>query len=113
MTFKRITCDPKEMNGQPCIRGMRLTVPRVLRLLANYPNWDEMLKDYPDLDEKDIKEALVYAATCLNGELLDLEQDSPKLAMELLIAAKSPFTPYSRQNLEAVAQQVLRETDRE
>jgi hypothetical protein len=44
---------------------------------------------------------------------LDLEEDSPELAAELLKAAKSPFTPYSRQDLEAVAQQVLREKNRE
>lgn len=44
---------------------------------------------------------------------LDLEEDSPELAAELLKAAKGPFTPYSRQDLEAVAQQVLREKNRE
>lgn len=50
------------------------------------------------------------AADALN---LDLEKDSPELAAELLKAAKGPFTPYSRQDLEAVAEQVLRETTRE
>ena len=60
MTFKRITCDPKKMNGQPCIRGMRITVRRVLEALANYPNREEMLKDYPDLEPEDIREALEF-----------------------------------------------------
>ncbi len=44
---------------------------------------------------------------------LDLEQDSPELAAELLKAAKGPFTPYSRRDLEKIAEQVLRETSRE
>ncbi len=44
---------------------------------------------------------------------LDLEEDSPELAAELLKAAKSPFTTYSRQDLEAVAEQVLREKKRD
>lgn len=44
---------------------------------------------------------------------LDLEQDSPELAAELLKAAKGPFTPYSRRDLETIAEQVLRETGRE
>lgn len=44
---------------------------------------------------------------------LDLENDSPELAAELLKAAKGPFTPYSRRDLENVAEQVLRETTRE
>ena len=60
MTFKHITCDPKKMNGQPCIRGMRITVRRVLEALANYPNREEMLKDYPDLEPEDIREALEF-----------------------------------------------------
>lgn len=72
MTFKRITCDPRKMNGQPCIRGMRLTVRRVLTALATYPSREEMLKDYPDLEEEDIKEALAYAAACLDGEFQEL-----------------------------------------
>lgn len=44
---------------------------------------------------------------------LDLEKDSPELAAELLKAAQGPFSPYSRQDLEGVADQVLRETTRE
>ncbi|MBA4150121.1 MAG: DUF433 domain-containing protein [Verrucomicrobia bacterium] len=72
MTFKRITCDPKKMNGQPCIRGMRITVRRVLEALANCPSREEMLKDYPDLEEEDIREALEYAAASLDGEFQEL-----------------------------------------
>lgn len=70
--FDRITCDPKKMNGQPCIRGLRITVRRVLEALAAYPNREELLKDYPDLEAADMKQALAYAAACLNGEFQEL-----------------------------------------
>lgn len=70
--FNRITCDPKKMNGQPCIRGLRITVQRVLEALATYQNREELLKDYPDLEEADIKQALAYAAACLSGEIQEL-----------------------------------------
>lgn len=70
--FDRITCDLKKMNGQPCIRGLRITVQRVLEALAAYPNREELLKDYPDLEEADIKQALAYAAACLNGDFQEL-----------------------------------------
>ncbi|MFN7138719.1 MAG: DUF433 domain-containing protein [Limisphaerales bacterium] len=72
MTFKRITCDPKKMNGQPCIRGMRITVRRVLEALATYRSREEMLKDYPDLEDEDIREALEFAAASLSGEIQEL-----------------------------------------
>ena len=41
-TFDRITVDPGIMNGQPCIRNMRLTVRRVVESVALYPDWDEL-----------------------------------------------------------------------
>ena len=70
--FDRITCDAKKMNGQPCIRGLRITVRRVLETLAAYPDRKELLKDYPDLEEEDIKQALAYAAQCLDGEFQEV-----------------------------------------
>lgn len=72
MTFKRITCDPKKMNGQPCIRGMRLTVRRVLEALATYPNREELKRDYPELEEEDIREALEFAAANLDDQVIEL-----------------------------------------
>jgi uncharacterized protein (DUF433 family) len=62
MTFKRITCDPKRMNGQPCIRNLRLTVRRVVEAVALYPNRKDLKCEYPELEEADIREALAYAA---------------------------------------------------
>jgi uncharacterized protein (DUF433 family) len=71
-TFDRITLDPKKMNGQPCIRGLRITVRRVLEGLAAYRSREEMLKDFPDLEDDDITQALGYAAACLDGEFHEL-----------------------------------------
>lgn len=58
----RITINPDQMNGQPCIRGMRLTVRRVLEALALYPDRTELFREYPELEEEDTRAALAYAA---------------------------------------------------
>ena len=55
--FDRITTEPGKMGGQPCIRGMRITVRRVIELLATYENRDELLAEYPDLDSEDLQQA--------------------------------------------------------
>ena len=72
MTFKRITCDPKRMNGQPCIRNLRLTVRRVVGAAALYPNRKDLKREYPELEEADIREALAYAAANLDDKVLEL-----------------------------------------
>ena len=72
MTFKRITCDPKQMNGQPCIRGLRLTVRRVLEAVAIYPDRIELKREYPELEEEDIRECLAYAAANLDDRVIEL-----------------------------------------
>ena len=63
--FDRITWDPTQMNGQPCVRGMRLTVRRVLAAVASYPDRAELFRNYPDLEEEDIRQALEFAAANL------------------------------------------------
>jgi uncharacterized protein (DUF433 family) len=72
MTFKRITCNPKRMNGQPCIRNLRLTVRRVVEAAALYPNRKDLKREYPELEEADIREALAYAAANLDDKVLEL-----------------------------------------
>ena len=57
----RVTADPNVMNGQPCIRGMRLTVRRVLSLLAQNPDRDALRADYPELVDEDFRQTLEYA----------------------------------------------------
>jgi len=69
--FDRITIVPEKMNGQPCIRGMRLTVRRVLEALAVYPDRDALLADYPDLEPEDISQALAWAARNLGDEIVE------------------------------------------
>lgn len=60
--FDRITIDPSVMNGQPCIRGMRLTVKRVVSLVARDLDRETLRADYPELQDEDIRQALDYAA---------------------------------------------------
>lgn len=69
--FDRITCDPAKMNGQPCIRGMRLTVRRVIEAVAAYPDRAELFREYPELEEEDIRQALEFAAASLDDQVVD------------------------------------------
>jgi uncharacterized protein (DUF433 family) len=66
--FDRITWNPKQMNGQPCVRGMRLTVRRVVEAVALYPNQEDLFRNYPELEPEDIRQALAFAAANLEDE---------------------------------------------
>jgi uncharacterized protein (DUF433 family) len=70
--FDRITIDPARLNGQPCIRDLRITVKRVLEALATYPDRAELKREYPELEDEDIKQALAYAAASLEDRVLEL-----------------------------------------
>lgn len=72
MVFERITHDPKRMNGQACIRNLRLTVRRVLEAAALYPDRRELQREFPELSEEDIREALAYAAANLDDKVIEL-----------------------------------------
>jgi uncharacterized protein (DUF433 family) len=69
----RITINPAIMNGQPCIRGMRLTVRRVVEAAALYPDRNELKREYPELEDEDIAQALEFAARNLDDQILPLE----------------------------------------
>jgi len=73
MTFDRITSDPARMNGQPCIRNLRLTVRRVVEAVATYPDREQMRREYPELEAEDIRQALEYAAAMLDDKALPLK----------------------------------------
>ena len=73
MRFDRITCDPNRMNGQPCVRDLRLTVRRVVEAVAAYPDRGELRREYPELEDEDIRQALEYAAANLADETLRLQ----------------------------------------
>ena len=60
--FTRITVDPEQMGGVPCVRGLRIPVATVVGLVAEGLAREEILEAYPDLAEEDIAEALRYAA---------------------------------------------------
>jgi uncharacterized protein (DUF433 family) len=57
-----ITIEPGKRSGQPCIRGLRMTVRDVLEYLASGMSIDEILSDFPDLTEEDIRACLAFAA---------------------------------------------------
>ncbi len=66
----RITIDPEIMGGMPCIRGYRIPVSLIIRLIASGKTTKEILKDYPELEEEDVKQALEYAAWTVSEEIL-------------------------------------------
>jgi uncharacterized protein (DUF433 family) len=72
MTLEHISIDPAVMNGQPCVRGTRLTVKRVLQILAQYTDREEIRKDYPRLTDDDIREVLLFAAASVDDRIEDL-----------------------------------------
>lgn len=72
--FDRITTNLAIMNGQPCIRGTRITVRRVLEALATYPDRRELRSEYPELDDEDIRQSLAYAAAVLADKVLELHE---------------------------------------
>ena len=71
--FDRITSIPTVLNGQPTIRGMRLSVRRVIEALALYPNWDDQRREYPELEPEDIRQALEFAAQNLDDSVQPIE----------------------------------------
>ena len=72
MNLDRITVNPRVLNGQPCIRGLRLTVKRVLEALALYPDRADLRREYPELEDEDIRQALAYAALRIDDQVVDL-----------------------------------------
>ena len=72
--FDRITVEPGKCGGKPCIRGMRITVRRVLELLATYPDRANLLAEYPFLEPEDLQQALRYAAASVDDELLPIDR---------------------------------------
>ena len=72
MMFERITIDPKRLNGQPCVRQLRLTVRRVVEAVATYPDRRDLQREFPELEPEDIREALTYAAANLDDRVIEL-----------------------------------------
>jgi uncharacterized protein (DUF433 family) len=71
-TFDRITSDPAVLGGQACVRGLRLTVRRIVEAVSAYRTWDAVLAEYPELEFEDIRQALEFAATNLDDRVIEL-----------------------------------------
>lgn len=69
-SIERITINPKQCGGRPCIRGMRIRVSDVLDLFAAGLSAEEILEEMPDLESEDLKAALSYASRKINHSIL-------------------------------------------
>ncbi len=72
MNFTRITVNHSQMNGMPCIRGLRIPVSTIVAMIAEGMSDAEILAAYPDLEKGDITESLRYAAEALRERELPL-----------------------------------------
>jgi uncharacterized protein (DUF433 family) len=72
MQFKRITVNPKQMDGVACIRSARIPVATVIGMIADGMSNEEILQAYPDLEAEDIREALRFAAEAVRERELPL-----------------------------------------
>jgi len=72
MKFNRISIDPNQMGGMPCIRGLRIPVSTVVGMAAEGMTEDEIVRTYPDLNKEDVREALRYAAEAVRERELPL-----------------------------------------
>ena len=77
MSFLRITTDPNQMAGVPCIRGLRIPVSTVLGMLADGMSRTEILEAFPDLEDLDITESLRFAAGGIHPGILAIRKSSP------------------------------------
>lgn len=72
MKFNRITVNPNQMGGVPCMRGLRIPVATLVGMIAQGMSTAEILKAYPDLESADIQEALQYAAEAVREREIPL-----------------------------------------
>lgn len=70
--LERITINPQVCFGKPCIRGHRIWVSLILDLLANGASFEEILEDYPDLEEADIMACIAYGAEMARERFVDI-----------------------------------------
>lgn len=68
----RITFDPEQCGGRPCIRGMRIRVQDILEMLAEGETEATILKDYPYVEAEDIRACLAFAAAEMNHSILQV-----------------------------------------
>ena len=71
-SYQRISVDPQQMGGTPCLRRLRIPVATVVEMVAEGMTTEEILAAYPDLEREDIAEALRYAAEAVRERELPL-----------------------------------------
>ena len=71
--IERISVDPKICHGQACIKGTRIPVYQIIRMLANGDKIDELLKEYPSIEVEDIYACLDYAASLAEEQITPIE----------------------------------------
>jgi uncharacterized protein (DUF433 family) len=72
MIYTRITVNPKQMGGVPCIRGLRIPVATIVGMVADGMSEGEILKSFPDLESEDIRESLRFAAEAVQERELPM-----------------------------------------
>jgi uncharacterized protein (DUF433 family) len=72
MSFTRITVRPDQMDGAPCLRGLRIPVATVVGMVADGMSQPEIAAAYPDLEAEDVREAIRYAAEAVRERELPL-----------------------------------------
>ena len=72
MSFTRITVQPDQMGGAPCVRGLRIPVATVVGIVADGMSETEIIAAYPDLEAEDVREAIRYAADAVRERELPL-----------------------------------------
>ena len=72
--YNRITVDPNQMNGEPCIRNLRIPVATIITMIAQGMTTEKILENYPDLKKDDITEALNFAAETVREKELPIRK---------------------------------------
>jgi uncharacterized protein (DUF433 family) len=75
--LSRISVDPNVCFGKPCIRGTRIWVSLILDILASGATTEEILKEYPNLTEEDVRACIAYAAETARGHTFAVPIDAP------------------------------------
>jgi uncharacterized protein (DUF433 family) len=70
--YERITIDPYQMDGKPCIRNLRIPIATIVSMIAQGMSAEKIIEYYPDLEREDISEALLFAAETVRERELPL-----------------------------------------
>ena len=81
MEFTNIVSDPDILNGKPCIKGTRISVQIILEWIASGASIDGIVKKYPHLSEKAVREAVMYASRFMNNDIVIEVKTSARLSM--------------------------------